>query len=68
MTHILKLIKEQQERTGFTIHDNIWDFGSCYVKNKDGKIVFEGDRISCQVYINQNDEARFINQVPSNQK
>lgn len=52
MKEILEKIKKQQELTGLTIHFNPYNYNS-YVKDSNGKVVFEGDPISCQVFINK---------------
>jgi len=55
---ILEEIEAQKSRTGLRIIDNPFDFGSCDVVDEIGKNHFRGDRIRCQLFINDFD--RFL--------
>lgn len=50
MKKILAKIKETERITGMTIHENPYTYGS-YVKDKNGKIVYNGDTILCGVFV-----------------
>ena len=54
MKELLKKIQEQRERTGLRIIDNPYTLGADVINNN-GKKVYSGDNVSCQLFVSKAD-------------